>query len=469
MAEKTSAPKAPVSNRMPPGVPYIVGNEAAERFCYYGINGILVVFMTQYLLNGSGQPAVMKDTDAEAWYHVFVSAVYYLPILGALLADAILGKYRTIMYLSLVYCLGCVVLAADSTRWGLAFGLGLIALGSGGIKPCVSAIVGDQFGATNRHLLPRVFTWFYFSINLGSALSTIVTPWLLEPYTRNPKIAGLLPGGLLSLFEAIPHGAGVAFGLPGAFMLVATAVFFSGRKKFAHVPPAGLNPYAREMLNKDNLKALGSLLTLVPFAAMFWALWQQNFSSWVVQSFKMDRNLFGVEWLPAQIQTVNPVFVLAMLPLSAYVVYPAIERFWKLNPLRKMGMGFFCLIVSFVIIALIQVRIDAGARPHILWQILAFIPLTAGEVLVSVPHLEFSYTQAPKKMKTLVMCLYLGSIALGNTFTAAVNFFIQNKDGTSKLQGATYFWFFAGLMLVAALLFIPVARRYRMTNQAQDQ
>ena len=464
-----TTPVSPSSNRMPPGIPYIVGNEAAERFCYYGINGILVVFMTQYLLNGAGQRATLSNTDAEGWYHVFVSAVYYLPILGAILADAILGKYRTILCLSLVYCLGSVVLAADSTRLGLVMGLGLIALGSGGIKPCVSANVGDQFGPTNQHLLPRIFTWFYFSINLGSALSTIVTPWLLEPYTRNAKIASFLPGSLLSMLESIPHGAAIAFGLPGVFMLLATVVFWTGRKKFAHVPPAGLSHYAHEMLNKENVKALGNLLMLVPFAAMFWALWQQNFSSWVVQAYSMDRNLFGMEWLPAQIQTVNPVFVLVLLPLSSYVIYPAIERFWKLNPLRKMGMGMFALILSFVIVALIQMRIDAGGKPHILWQILAFVPLTAADVLVSVPHLEFSYTQAPKKMKSLVMCLYLGAIALGNTFTAAVNFFIQNKDGSSKLQGATYFWFFAVLMLVTAIAYIPVARRYPATEPVEDQ
>ena len=462
MAAQSPARAAPTSKRMPPGIPYIIGNEAAERFCYYGINGILVVFMTQHLLNAQGKLAPMTEPDAEAWYHVFVSAVYYLPILGALLADAILGKYRTIMYLSLVYCVGCAVLAADSTRWGLALGLGLIALGTGGIKPCVSAIVGDQFGASNQHLLPRVYTWFYFSINLGSALSTIITPWLLEPAASNPS-------RLESLFKGIPHGPAMAFGLPGAFMLLATCVFWIGRKKFAHVPPAGVANYAREILNKENLRALGRLLMLVPFAAMFWAVWYQNFSSWVVQLFKMDRHMFGFEWLPAQIQTANPVFVLALLPLSSYVIYPAIERFWKLNPLRKMGMGLFALVLSFVIVAWIQMRIDAGETPHVLWQILAFIPLTAGEVLVSVPHLEFSYTQAPKKMKSLVMCLYLGSIALGNTFTAAVNFFIQNKDGTSKLPGATYFWFFAGLMLVTAIVFIPVARRYPAKESGSDQ
>src|SRR5207248_4173113 len=97
-------------------------------------------------------------------------------------ADAFFGKYRIILSLSIVYCFGHLALAVDHTRLGLAIGLGLIALGAGGIKPCVSANVGDQFGASNQHLLPRVFSWFYFSINFGSAFSTILIPELLEPF-----------------------------------------------------------------------------------------------------------------------------------------------------------------------------------------------------------------------------------------------------------------------------------------------
>ncbi len=100
---KTESQTAPLkTDKMPPGVPYIVGNEAAERFCYYGINGILVVFMTKHLLNASGTPDPMPNSDAVAWEHAFLSAVYLLPLLGAFLADAVLGKYRTIWDLSLV-------------------------------------------------------------------------------------------------------------------------------------------------------------------------------------------------------------------------------------------------------------------------------------------------------------------------------------------------------------------------------
>src|SRR6185369_927246 len=124
---------------MPPGIPFIVGNEAAERFSYYGMRTILVVFMTKYLLDSSGQLAPMDESMAKSYYHALVGANYFFPIVGALIADAWLGKYRTILLLSLVYCLGHLALALDETRTGLLLGLTLVAVGAGGIKPCVSA------------------------------------------------------------------------------------------------------------------------------------------------------------------------------------------------------------------------------------------------------------------------------------------------------------------------------------------
>ena len=150
---------------MPSGIPYIVGNEAAERFSFYGMKSILIVFMTKYLADQSGASDVMTPEEAKVWYHSFNSWVYFFPLAGALLADLVFGKYRTILWLSLVYCAGHAMLALDETRNGLFWGLALISIGSGDIKPCVSAHVGDQFGKANASLLEKVFGWFYFSIN----------------------------------------------------------------------------------------------------------------------------------------------------------------------------------------------------------------------------------------------------------------------------------------------------------------
>ncbi|PWU18807.1 MAG: MFS transporter [Verrucomicrobia bacterium] len=458
---------APVkTDKMPPGVPYIVGNEAAERFSYYGMNSILVVFMTTYLLNAQGQRDVMSDPAANDWYHTFVSSLYGLSLLGAILGDAILGKYRTILFVSIVYCFGHLALAIDHTRMGLVIGLGLIALGAGGIKPCVSANVGDQFGPSNAHLLTRVFSWFYFSINFGSAFSTMLIPWLLDPYRMDAGSAASLPNWLVRFLEHI-HGPDIAFGTPGVLMLVATVVFWLGRRKFVHLPPAGLRNYFREIGQPENLKALRNLLIVVPFVAIFWALWQQNFSSWVEQSKLMDRHLFGIEWKPAQIQTVNPIFILLMLPLFSYVIYPAIDRVFPLTSLRKIGIGLFVTALSFVIVGSIQSRIDAGQTPHILWQILAFVVLTAGEIMVSVTHLEFAYTQAPKKLKSLVMCTYLVAVSLGNQFTAGVNRYLAAHNVVTL--HANYYFFFVAVMVVTGLLFSFFARFYRGKTYIQDE
>jgi POT family proton-dependent oligopeptide transporter len=432
------------------------------------MNAILVFFMTHYLVKAKGELDLMTGTQAEAWYHTFVFCVYFLPIVGAFLGDAILGKYRTILYLSIVYCFGHLALAINHTRIGLVIGLFLIALGAGGIKPCVSANVGDQFGASNQHLLARVFSWFYFSINFGSAFSTLLIPWLLDPYKVTPEQAAAWPSWLVRFLEGI-HGPDIAFGTPGIFMLIATIVFWLGRKKFVHLPAAGFKRYLQEISTGENLKALANLLILVPFVAIFWSLWQQNFSSWVLQSEHMDRRLFGIDWKPTQIQTVNPIFILIALPLFSYAIYPAINRVFTLTPLRKIGIGLFVTAISFAIVAWIQVRIDAGQTPHIIWQIVAFAALTAAEVMVSVTHLEFAYTQAPKKLKSLVMCTYLGAVALGNLFTARVNFFILNPDGSAKLKGASYFYFFTAVMLVTAVLFVFFARFYRGKTYIQDE
>ncbi len=301
---------------MPPGIPWIIGNEAAERFSFYGMRTILVVFMAKYLFLLDGRGGIpMSEAAAVEHYHTFVGWVYFTPLLGALLSDIFLGKYRTIILLSVVYCLGHAALACmgnwgNSPGWLLA-GLLLVCLGSGGIKPCVSAHVGDQFGSSNRHLLSRIYNWFYFSINLGSFVSTLLTPWLLEWYG--------------------PHWA---FGVPGVLMAVATVLFWMGRHKFVHVPPGGMK-FFRELFSSEGLIALAKLIPLFLFIAVFWSLYDQTGSSWVFQAGQMDLHFLGVRWLESQIQAVNPILILIFIPLFALVIYPLVQRVFTLTPLRK--------------------------------------------------------------------------------------------------------------------------------------
>lgn len=223
-------PAAARDDRFPPGIPYIVGNEGAERFSYYGMRQILYVYLTSLFIGFAAESSVAPTQLVEARVHatqithLFMAGVYLFPMIGAILADRLLGKYKVIFWISLVYCAGHAALAVAGRAGTLGHisvaelamftGLTLIAVGSGGIKPCVSANVGDQFTARNGHLVPRIFQVFYFTINFGSFFASFLTPLLYRYFS-----------------------AEVAFGVPGVLMGLATLVFWLGRKRFIHVAP----------------------------------------------------------------------------------------------------------------------------------------------------------------------------------------------------------------------------------------
>jgi len=442
------------NNRFPSQIKYIVGNEAAERFSFYGMRAILMVFMTTSLM-------LPKDIATER-YHLFVGACYLLPLFGAWLSDRFLGKYRTIIYLSLVYCLGHLCLALFENETGLYWGLALIALGAGGIKPCVSSHVGDQFNESNKHLLDKIFSIFYFSINFGAFFSQLLIPVLFAKY-----------------------GPSVAFGVPGILMALATLIFWMGRNEFVHVPPTGKTgavgfmpifayalthisarkkgqPFLHTALARfskadvEGAQAAFDVFKVFLTVSVFWALFDQNGSSWVLQAQQMDLNLFGMQLEASQVQAINPILVMLMVPLFNFGLYPLIERMGlKLTPLRKMSAGMLIAALSFVAVAIIQQWIDAGQKPSILWQFVAFFFLTASEVLISITGLEFAYTQAPRSMKSTIMSFWLLTVFAGNMLTAYV-------AHSNPFQGAAFFWFFAALMFVVALVFVWSASRYKV-------
>jgi proton-dependent oligopeptide transporter, POT family len=437
------------SPRMPPGIPYIVANELAERFSYYGMRAILVVFMTQYLKTWDGRPDVMTPAQADIWYHNFTSFVYFTPIIGALIADIFWGKYNTIIWVSLLYCLGHGVLAMGETRVHLLIGLILIGMGAGGIKPCVSAHVGDQFSSTNEHLLGKVYNWFYFSINLGAFLSQLSIPWLRARY-----------------------GPRVAFAVPGIVMAMALFVFWLGRYKFVHRPPQGW-AQVKSYFAGDNLKILLRLVVFFLFVSPFYALYDQSGAAWVNQAGHLDLNLhfMGITLLQDQVQSANAILILLFIPLFAYGIYPIVERFVTLTPQRKIGAGMFAVIPAFLITAYLEKQIAAGQRPTVWWQLLGYAIVTAAEIMVSIPALEFAYTRAPRKMKSLVMAAYLcGSISLGNVIASRVITLFELPSIKPYVTGSNspnYYLAFVALIAVAGTVYAIVSRLILMSAHEQ--
>ena len=407
MLPKTDA-AARTEPTWPPQIRYIVGNEACERFSFYGMRNILVVFLAGYLL--LDLPAGERDTRARQIFHLFVFLAYFSPLLGGWLADRFWGKYRTIFWLSLVYCAGHRLLAMfDHGRPWFYLGLLLIALGAGGIKPTVSAFVGDQLTGAQKSQITLVYSAFYWAINLGSLTASLVIPKLLRHF--GPK---------------------VAFGVPGLLMLISTIILWAGRRHYRELPPTGPNPdsFGRviwtALRNRENrppgsrswldgalevhprvavegARAVLRILRIFAFVPFFWALFDQKASAWVLQARRMDLDVGPFTFEAAQLQFINPALVMMLIPLVTGYVYPFFGRIGlRPSPLRRMTVGMFLAGLAFVLTALIEQRLDDGQKISVLWQLGPYVALTVWEILVSITGLEFAYSQAPPAMKGTV-------------------------------------------------------------------
>ena len=720
----------------PKGIKYIIGNEGCERFSYYGMRAILFVYLVGLFINfksydkaevaqefeslkqtyaesiatakeeGEEAPKVKTENDlfqkaienvaekeAKKKFHYFTAAVYAFPILGAIIADRLLGKYRTILWLSMVYCLGHACLAffengalqeqlfgrvfLDEFE-GLFLGLGLIAIGSGGIKPCVSAHVGDQFGKSNWHLIQKVFNAFYFIINFGSAFATIIIP----------RVRGIeqkvLENGELQI--SYTGNVSLAFAIPGILMGLATIFFYMGRKEFVHVPPThpgkrgvldvlastalfmvvcipmffheqlqtwalfaipavclvlffGIFSYRQKIEQDDGflailfycithsgrddddgenavdrepheldghgfwgpaVKRFGGAATEGPIAvlkimsvfiliAVFWALFDQHSSSWIAQAKDMDLTIdFSIAtWLiigssvgllvgsamsislyqdtpkrmkgtgigtligalfavlafiaipaptidftfsemtadsqtavstelgsipgisdveinekesnatatierdkfdvdkavsaltakgltptkvgeieafkvqPSEVPTLNPFLVMILIPFTAFGLYPFMTKIGvEPKPLTRMTIGMGMASLSFVAVAIIQAFMDSGVRMHVGWQLVPYIILTLSEVMVSITGLEFAYSQAPKRMKSVIMGFWLFMVTLGNVIVTLLSQIPEMDD-------QAFFWMYAAIMAVAAAGFGLRAKFYKYKDYSQ--
>lgn len=458
-----------VKAKLPKSVPYIIGNEIAERFSFYGLRSIMVVFLAVHFFNPGQNAALDKVANAKAneLSHLFVTLAYFMPLVGGILADWFFGKYKVILFVSILYTFGHFILSVSGNNLGFfTTGLIVIACCAGGIKSCVSANVGDQFNKFNQHLLSKVYGWFYMAINTGGMLAPLFIPILYDRF-----------------------GPEIAFGVPGILMALATLIFWLGRKKYVKVPPTGIKKqnfvtisfYALKKLFKrksgqkvwdavaekyspesiDGIKAVYRILMVFAFTPIYWALWDQNLSEWVLQATKLDLTIVGdIKILPQQVNFVNPLFLVLLIPVFTLGIYPLFERIGiKPTPLRRIGAGLVLIGICFVIIAMIQENIDKGGHPSVWWQILAYIILASSEILVSVTCLEYAYTQSPPSMKSTMSALYLLGISLGNYFVTLVNGSIAGGGFFSRYEGASYYWLFIKILAVFIAIYLLVSRR----------
>ncbi|MBC7991130.1 MAG: MFS transporter [Luteimonas sp.] len=533
MTSTTAAVATTGQGRMPRQIPYIIGNEACERFSFYGMRNILTPFLIGSLLLYA--PEAERAGIAKDVFHTFVIGVYFFPLLGGWLSDRFFGKYNTVLWFSLVYCAGHACLAMfEGNRNGFYTGLFLIALGSGGIKPLVVSFVGDQFDQSNKARAKIVFDAFYWTINFGSFFASLLMPIFLRQY-----------------------GAAVAFGIPGILMFIATVIFWTGRKQYVRVPPAPSNPDSFLNVSISALRArqagqgrpglvvastgvalavgmllcwaikpswwpenfefvitaclaLGALIVfggigtsmqlerargshpdvavegvravlriLIVFALVtpFWSLFDQKASTWILQGNEMrvpHEAWWWPSWLvkePAQMQALNPLLVMLIIPFNNIVLYPALRRMgFEPTALKRMGWGIAFSGLAWIGAGAIQLHIDSGASTSLAWQTWPYLLLTFGEVLVSATALEFAYSQASHAMKGVIMAFWYLSVTFGNLWVLLTNAAVRNDTVISHIastglsENAFLMFFFAGFAFLAAAAFALYARTYPMQD-----
>ncbi len=531
----TIAADAQHKPRLPRQVPYIIGNEACERFSFYGMRNILVQFLISSVILAY-VPEGEREGAAKDIFHSFVIGVYFFPLLGGWLSDRFFGKYNTVLWFSLVYCAGHACLALfDDNRQGFYTGLFLIALGSGGIKPLVVSFVGDQFDQSNKSLAKIVFDFFYWTINFGSFFASLLMPLFLRNY-----------------------GPAVAFGIPGVLMFIATLIFWLGRKQYVRVPPTrGEDPdsfynVARTALTSqaagqgrpglavaiaggvlavaillcwalrpafwpedfgfvisacvalgvliafggigvsmqlerargrhadaavDSVRAVLRIIIVFALTTPFWSLFDQKASTWVIQGKAMTVP-HDQWWWPSflvkeagQMQALNPLLVMLIIPFNNIVLYPALRRMgWEPSALRRMGWGIAFSGFAWIGAGLIQLSIDSGASTSLAWQMLPYLLLTFGEVLVSATALEFAYSQATQGMKGIIMAFWYLASTFGSLWVLMTNAAVRNDGVTAWIAGTGYsenaflMFFFAAFAFAAAAAFALYARSYRMQD-----
>jgi solute carrier family 15 (peptide/histidine transporter), member 3/4 len=537
--------------------------EFCERLAYYGFAGSLVLFFQTKL--------DMSNEDAVNQFYAWNGFVYVTPLIGGYIADTLLGRYKTILYFSMLYLIGLALFVFGSVPGAIVQGviftaMYTVALGAGGIKPNVSTMGADQFDPKipqDKKESEQFFSYFYWSINLGALIA-----YSLVAYVCQYGLPGL--GGE-------PWGFFVGYLIPTIMMCFGVLVFMSGSSNYKKVSPrgsmlttAGGILYEALVIRYNDTSPTGYLLDkasdqhggsyaandvegvkyvakLTPFLGVmipYWGIYGQTKTAFQIQGCQMQSTI-GTFQLPISAMNMfNNVAILILVPLTDQVLYPKLkEKGYGLTMLNKIGWGFVFAVLAMVVAGLIELyRIqqapsagnyyDTSARDNIspcrnidnydpykyqdwyadhsldkplncqqicpaidgvlslsciscddipqmsqisiFWQVPQFVLIGISEIFASITSLEFFYSQAPSRMRSVSQASNLFTNALGSwltiPLTLLVNINPRHQWVTSNVDEGNlqaYFYLLAGLMSGALILFYYLSAGYVYADPLQ--
>lgn len=420
----------------PAGLYLLFSTELWERFSYYAMRALLVLYLTDTVTSGG---LGWSQGEALQLYGIFTGLVFVTPIFGGALADNWLGARRSILIGGLIMAAGQFVLAIPSASSGfdaetlLYVGLGLLVIGNGLFKPNISTMVGGLY-AQGDHRRDGAFTIFYMGINIGALISGIVAGSMAEGYGWN---AGFLVAGI------------------GMLLAVAIQLIFAPR----HLGDLGVEPIARREarlsknttsktpLTREERDRIKVIMVLGLFTILFWAGFEQGggLMALYAQDYT-DRMLMGFEVPAAWFQSLNPLFIIILSPLLAGLWSRMKDR--EPSSPVKFAFGLIFLGVGFVCMIGAVLEQQTAGSASMMWLVGAFFFHTLGELCLSPVGLSMVTKLSPVRMGALMMGAWFAFIALANYLAGMIGSLVGEAGAMSVFGGIAITGVLGGLLLL---------------------
>jgi proton-dependent oligopeptide transporter, POT family len=452
----------------------LFGVEMWERFSFYGMQGILLIYL-YYSVDQGGLD--IDQATATGIVGAYGGAVYLATIVGAWLADRVMGAERTLFYAACVVMLGHVSLSLVPDLAGVGIGLSLIALGSGGVKANATSLVGSLY-AEDDERRDAGFSLFYMGINLGAFVGPLLTGWFQENEGFHWGFGLAAIGMFLGLVQysigrrrlpdetrVVPNPLQPAERIRYVGALVAFVVVVVGLVGVGWMDAGNLSDWviwvtvvasiayfalllASSQVSGVERSRVWSFVPMFVTNAVFWSLYQQQFTVVTIYSDeRVDRDFLGWEMPVSWVQSINPVFIIALAPVFA-------AAWTRLGPRQpstpvKFGVGTILMGAAF----LLFLPLPSGENTVNLWALAGvLLVFTLAELFISPPGLSLSTKLAPVKYHTQMVALYFLSIALGTAMSGRLAEYYDPTDETG-------YFLVIGLVAIAvgALLLLAVA------------
>ncbi|MED3575120.1 peptide MFS transporter [Cytobacillus praedii] len=410
----------------PPGLYLLFLTEMWERFSYYGMRAILVLYLTTSFVSGG---LGFSDSYAMMLYGFFTGAVYITPMVGGYLSDRFLGQRRAITIGGITMAVGNIVLFAHQSAGALYLGLILLIIGNGFFKPNISTIVGELY-ENNDPRRDAAFTIFYMGINVGAFFSPLLIGYLYNDLFKTTTLDGIIQYGFKYGFLAAAIGMVIGQLI---FNLLGNRYLGDIGKKPTGAPDRSVDAQAKNKpLTKKEKQRTTVIIILTCFVIFFWAGFEQAGSSLTLYTERfVDRQIFGWEIPTAWFQSVNPVFIVLLAPLFSMLwVKLASSKRGDIKVPSKMGIGMVLLGLGYMIllIAVMKTGSDEAniqVKANIMFIVLTYLMHTMGELMLSPVGLSLVSRIAPVKLASLLMGVWLAASGIANILAGQLAAFTQ--------------------------------------------